>query len=77
MKMNRFRALAIVGTFASAFLLVSCGRGEQAQSDRDSADSVINDSVPSSGENEYQNDLQPAGTPQQLDSTTDTVNRKP
>jgi len=66
-----------VAVFSSAFLLVSCGRGEQARSDRDSADSVINDSVPPSGENEYQNDLQPQGTPQQLDSTNDTVNRKP
>jgi hypothetical protein len=77
MKTTKRWALMLVILFASVMLLVSCGRGEQARSDRDSADSVINDSVPSSGENELQNDLQPQGTPQQLDSMRDSVNRRP
>jgi hypothetical protein len=74
MKTNKRWALIIIAIFTSVMLLISCGTGEKRQSDKDSADSVINDSVPASGENEFQNDLQPAGQPNQLDSATDSVN---
>jgi hypothetical protein len=77
MKTKKSWATIIVATFASVMVLVSCGKSEQARSDKNVPDSAINDSVPPSGENEYQNDLQPQGTPNQLDTLKDTVDRKP
>lgn len=53
--------------------LTSCGKGEQARSD-DPADSLVNDSVPPSGENEYQSDLEPQA---ELDTIPDSTGRRP
>ncbi|HZY82130.1 MAG TPA: hypothetical protein VFE50_21545 [Cyclobacteriaceae bacterium] len=53
--------------------LTSCGGGERARSD-DNMDSLVNDSVPPSGENAYQNDLEPQT---ELDSIPDSTKRKP
>lgn len=66
---NIWASLAVV-----IFLgLTSCGGGQRAESD-DTADTIANDSVPPSGENEYQNDLEPQT---KIDSLPDSTVRKP
>jgi len=67
----------IVLIFASFMILVSCGKTNPPTSEKDVPDSALTDSVPASGENEYQQDVTPQGRTGQLDSTKDTVDRKP
>lgn len=71
MKTRKIWANIVVVAFLG---LMSCGKGEQAKSEGDPADSLVNDSVPPSGENELQSDLQPQT---QLDTVMDTTDRKP
>jgi len=61
-------------TIALLILLASCSRGERTKSEKNVPDSAINDSVPASGENEYQNDLEPKN---EIDSIPDSTGRKP
>lgn len=67
----------IVLVFASFMVLVSCGKTNPPTSEKDVPDSALTDSVPPSGENEFQQDVAPQGRTEQLDSTRDTVDRKP
>ena len=74
---SRF-AFFIVLTFASALFLSSCGNNSKPPtSEKDVPDSALTDSVPSSGENEFQQDVAPQGRTNQIDSLSDSVNRKP
>lgn len=68
MKNKKRFAIIIVVLFASVLLLISCGRSERTDDRSDSLDSLVNDSVPLSGENEYQQDIVPQGLPKQIDS---------
>lgn len=73
---SRFAFLFVV-IFASFMVLVSCGKSNPPDSAKEVPDSAVTDSIPASGENEYQQDVVPQGNPSQLDTTRDTVNRKP
>lgn len=70
MKMKNIWASITVVAFLG---LMSCGKGEQ-RSAGDPADSLVNDSVPPSGENEYQSDLEPQT---ELDTIPDSTGQKP
>lgn len=58
-------------------MLSSCGKSNPPTSESDVPDSALTDSIPASGENEYQQDVAPQGRTEQLDSVRDTVDRKP
>ena len=73
---SRF-AFVFVLIFASVMLLVSCGKPKTPDSPNEVPDSALTDSVPASGENEFQQDVTSQGRTEQIDSTKDTVNRKP
>jgi hypothetical protein len=77
-KKNRF-AFAIVVVFASIMLLASCGKSKEnaVTSGRNVPDSALTDSIPSSGEDEFQQDVTPQGRSNQMDSVKDSTNRKP
>jgi hypothetical protein len=66
----------IVLIFASFMVLVSCGKTNPPTSEKDVPDSALTDSIPVSGENEFQQDVT-QGKAEQLDSVKDTVDRKP
>jgi hypothetical protein len=70
-------AFLIVLIFASFMVFTSCGNPRTSTSEKDVPDSALTDSIPASGENEYQQDLEPEGRTEQLDSARDTVGRKP
>lgn len=58
-------------------VMVSCGKSNPPDSQREVPDSAVTDSLPPSGENEYQQDLAPQGRTEQIDTIRDTVERKP
>jgi hypothetical protein len=64
-------AFILVVTFASFMLLVSCGKSNPPTSENEVPDSALTDSIPASGEDEYQQDLAPEGRTEQLDSIRD------
>jgi hypothetical protein len=66
----------IVLIFASFMVLVSCGKTNPPMSEKDVPDSALTDSIPVSGENEYQQDVT-QGKTGEIDTTKDTVDRKP
>jgi hypothetical protein len=72
-------ALFIIAVFASMMLIVSCGKNKEGAitSERNVPDSALTDSIPSSGENEFQQDQVPEGRTEQLDSLKDSTDRKP
>jgi hypothetical protein len=76
MKKNSFGFL-IVLVFTSFMVLVSCGKSNPPDSASEVPDSALTDSIPASGENEFQQDVVPQGRTEQLDSTRDSVDRKP
>jgi hypothetical protein len=71
-------AFILVAVFASFMLLVSCGKSSNnaPTSERNVPDSALTDSIPSSGEDEFQQDEVPEGRTEQLDSMPDSVDRK-
>lgn len=75
MRKNRF-ALIFVLIFASFMVSISCGQKNPPESKKDVPDSALTDSIPASGENEYQQDVQPQGRTEQLDSIGDTTRRQ-
>ena len=71
---SRF-ALILVLIFASFMVLISCGKTNPPDSKNEVPDSTLTDSIPASGENEYQQDVQPAGRTNQIDSLPDSTGR--
>jgi hypothetical protein len=78
MKKRNCFAFFIVMSFATLMLL-SCGKPKDnaVTSERNVPDSALTDSIPASGEDEYQNDQVPEGRTEQLDSVKDSTNRRP
>lgn len=70
-------AFISIFVFVSFMVLVSCGKSNPPESERDVPDSALTDSIPASGENEYQQDVAPQGRTEQLDTIVDAVDRKP
>lgn len=71
-------ALITIFAFASSLFLTSCGNNSKPPtSEKDVPDSALTDSIPVSGENEYQQDVAPQGRTNQIDSLSDSVDRKP
>jgi hypothetical protein len=77
-KKNRF-AFLIVVSFVWLMIVASCGKPKDnaVTKERNVPDSALTDSIPESGENEYQNDQVPEGRTEQLDSMKDSTNRRP
>lgn len=76
--MKRASALISIFAFASSLFLASCGNNSKPPtSEKDVPDSALTDSLPSSGENEFQQDVAPQGRTNQIDSLKDSVQRKP
>lgn len=71
-------AFVVAAGFASMMLLASCGKNKEGavSKERNVPDSALTDSIPSSGENEFQQDDVPEGNADQLDSMPDSTNRK-
>ncbi len=74
MKFRETSAAGFVVVLTIFMITISCGPAKKDEARRDS---TVVDSVPASGENEFQQDVVPQSLPSQLDSVPDTVNRKP
>jgi hypothetical protein len=73
-------AFVLVLIFATMMVMVSCGgnnKDNAITSEKNVPDSALTDSIPASGEDAYQQDVAPKGRTEQLDSTRDSVDRKP
>lgn len=69
-------ALIFILIFALFMVLISCGKSNPPESEKDVPDSALTDSIPPSGENEFQQDVAPQGRTNQIDTINDTTQRQ-